>query len=228
MPAGKDAGHRYGDITMPIQLRPHGIRLALFVSILPLVYVSAADSQSPASKPAAAAQPLNVARLTPDGKLMRPADLEQWVFLGTSLGMGYNQPQANASGPGQFQVVLMEPRAYRFFLENGRYAPGSMFLLSFYNAEQKRSINKAGFVQSNLANYEIHLVDPKVAQDGRTFYVFGPKDTQGNALPKGNDCVRCHVGHGAFDGTFAQFYPTIRERIPPEALAKALADHDIR
>jgi hypothetical protein len=40
--------------------------------------------------------------------------------------------------------------------------------------------------------------------------------------------VRCHVQHGAFGGTFAQFYPTIRPRIPKDALEKALRDHDIR
>lgn len=195
-------------------------QLATWVSVLALCYVSAATSQSKTE--------LEVARFNADGKLLKPADLDQWVFLGASLGMGYNQPQSNDGGPGQFQVVLMEPRAYEYFLKNGKYAPGSMFLLSFFDAEQKRSINKTGFVQSNLTNYEIHLVDPRRAPDGRTFYVFNAQDTQGNALPKGNQCVTCHVGHGAFDGTFAQFYPTIRGRIPQEALERALKDHDIR
>jgi hypothetical protein len=195
-------------------------QLAIGMLVLALFYVSSATSQSKVD--------LDVARFSTDGKLLKPADLDQWVFLGTSLGMGYNQPQSNDGGPGQFQVVLMEPRAYKYFLENGKYAPGSMFLLSFFNAEQKRSINKTGFVQSNLAAYEIHLIDPSRVPDGRVFYMFGAQDTQGNALPKGNNCVTCHVGHGAFDGTFAQFYPTIRDRIPKEALERALKDHDIR
>jgi hypothetical protein len=195
-------------------------QLATLVSILALFYGSSATSQA---KPE-----LDVARFGADGKLLKPADLDQWVFLGASLGMGYNQPQSNDGGPGQFQVVLMEPHAYAYFLKNGKYAPGSMFLLSFFDAEQKRSINKTGFVQSSLTNYEIHLVDPRRAPDGRTFYVFNAQDAQGNPLPKGNQCVTCHVGHGAFDGTFAQFYPTIRDRIPKEALERALKDHDIR
>jgi hypothetical protein len=208
---------------MRTQLRRAGVRLATLISALPLFYIATATSQSPAAKPA-----LDVARFSADGKLLKPADLEQWVFLGASLGMGYNRPQSNGGGPGQFQVVLMEPTAYKYFMATGQYAPGSMFLLSFYDAEQKRSINKTGFVQSNLTNYEIHLIDSRRAPDGRTFYVFGAQDTQGNALPKGNACVTCHVGHGAFEGTFAQFYPAIRDRIPKEALARALQDHDIR
>lgn len=202
---------------MRIQLRRAGIGLAALICLTPFLNVSA---ETPAT--------LDVARFSADGKLLKPADLDQWVFLGASLGMGYNQPQSNDGGPGQFQVVLMEPAAYRYFMETGRYAPGSMFLLSFYDADQKRSINKAGFVQSNLTNYEIHLVDSRRAPDGRTFYVFGARDTQGNALPKGNACVTCHAGHGAFEGTFAQFYPAIRDRIPKDALERALKDHDIR
>jgi hypothetical protein len=171
---------------------------------------------------------LEVARLTADGKLQKPADLDHWVFLGTSLGMGYNPGSFNAARPGQFQVALMEPSAYRYFVEHGSFAPGSMFLLSFYDADtQARSINQNGFTQADLTNYEIHLIDPD-HQEGHGFYMFAPDSTTGTPVGPGSACVRCHVQHGAFNGTFAQFYPTIRPRIPREALEKALQDHDIR
>ena len=171
---------------------------------------------------------LLIARLTSDGKMQKPADLDHWVFLGTSLGMGYNPGSFNAARPGQFQVALMEPTAYRYFVEHGSYAPGSMFLLSFYDADtQARSINQNGFTQAELTNYEIHLIDPD-NQEGHGFYLFAADSTAGTPVAAGNACVRCHVQHGAFDGTFAQYYPTIRARIPREALEKALQDHDIR
>ena len=38
--------------------------------------------------------------------------------------------------------------------------------------------------------------------------MFGANSSEGSPVPPGNACVRCHVDHGAFDGTFAQFYPT--------------------
>ena len=181
---------------------------------------------------AATAKPLQIAQVTADGKLQKPADLDSWVFLGTSLGMGYNPGSFNAAHPGQFQVVLMEPNAYRYFVQNRSYAPGSMFLLSFYNSDQQqRSINQNGFTQADLTNYEIHVLDPAKGETGdksHAFYVFDAKDTQGNPLPAGNACVRCHVEHGAFDGTFAQFYPTLRPLIPKEALERAAQDHNIR
>ena len=181
---------------------------------------------------AAPAEPMQIAQFTADGKLQKPADLDSWVFLGTSLGMGYNPGSFNAAHPGQFQVVLMEPNAYRHFLKNRSYAPGSMFLLSFYNSDQQqRSINQNGFTQADLTNYEIHVIDPArggKGDQGHAFYVFDAKDTQGSALPAGNACVRCHVDHGAFEGTFAQFYPTLRPMIPQEALERAAQDHNIR
>lgn len=175
----------------------------------------------------AATAPLQVAHLTSEGKLQKPADLANWIFLGASLGMGYNPGSFNAAHPGQFQVAMMEPGAYRYFKENGSYAPGSMFLLAFYNADvQPRSINQNGFTQADLTNFEIHLVDPK-NPEGHSFYLFGAEATEGNAVPPKSSCVSCHVGHGAFNGTFAQFYPTIRPLIPKADLERALQDHDI-
>ena len=177
-------------------------------------------------------KPLQLAQFAADGKMQKPADLESWVFLGASLGMGYNPGSFNAARPGQFQIVLMEPNAYRHFVEHRTYAPGSMFLLSFYDSDkQQRSINQNGFTQADLTNFEIHLIDPAKAAEkdkGHAFYVFNAKDTQGSPLPAGNACVRCHIDHGAFDGTFAQFYPTLRPFVSKEALERAARDHNIR
>jgi hypothetical protein len=147
---------------------------------------------------------LNVARFTQDGKLLKPEGLENWVFVGSALGMGYNEAQFNPAAPGLFQVVQVEPAAFRYFMANGHFAPGSMMLLSFYGADTRVSNNKTGYVQSALRGQEIHLIDPARKADGG------------------------HVFYGAFEGTFIQFYPVMSGRIPKEALAKALADHDIR
>ena len=191
--------------------------------------VLTADSPTPtASTPA---RTLDVARFTTEGKLQKPADLDNWVFLGASLGMGYNAGSLNAANPGQFQVAMMEPNAYRHFVEHKTFAPGSMFLLSFFDADtQPRSVNQNGFTQAELTNFEIHLIDPVRGkeQQGHVFYLFGAKASEGNPVPPGNACVRCHVAHGAFEGTFAQFYPTIRPLIPKEDLERALRNHDIR
>ena len=194
--------------------------LAVFAAV---TAVSADEATAPA-----AATTLDVARLTTEGKLRKPADMTNWIFLGTSLGMGYNPGSFNAARPGQFQVVLMEPNAYQYFVERGSYAPGSMFVLAFYDTDvQQRSINQNGFTQAELTNYEIHLIDPK-HEDGHAFYMFDAQSTEGDAMPAGNNCARCHKDHGAFQGTFAQFYPTLRPLVPKDLLEKAARDHEIR
>ena len=157
---------------------------------------------------------LDVASFTPGGELRRPADLDEWIFLGTALGMGYNAAAFDPKSPGQFQVVLMEPRAYRQFVKTGAYPEGAMFLLSFYDSEQKVSINRSGFVPQDLDSFEIHLIDRRRPGEGHYFYPFGAEDQEAAVLPAGNSCIECHLKDGAFDGTFAQFYPTIRHRIP--------------
>lgn len=204
------------------------MKSSLATLILAVLLATAFGARANEAAPAPANN-LAVARLDGDGKLQKPADLANWVFLGASLGMGYNSGSFNAARPGQFQVVLMEPTAYRHFVRTGSYAPGSMFLLSFYDSDtQKRSINQSGFTQADLTNFEIHLVDPAANKDGRVFYMFGATATKGTPLPPGNECARCHNTHGAFKGTFAQFYPTIRPLIPKEALERAARGHDIR
>jgi len=165
---------------------------------------------------------LEVADFTASGELLRPANLDQWVFLGASLGMGYNTVDFDPKSPGNLQVVLMEPKAFAHFKAHGNYADGSMFLLSFYAAEQRLSIDRAGFVQGELKNFEIHLLDRAKFAEGRAFYQFAKNDDKATAIPPGSACVECHMRDGAFDGTFAQFYPVIRHAIPPDLLKKSL------
>lgn len=182
-----------------------------------LLLAGAANAMLAAAAPA---DNVDVARFTPDGRLKRPADLDEWVFLGASLGMGYNAAAFDPKSPGQFQVVLMEPQAYRLFVKTGAYPDGAMFLLSFYDSEQKVSINRSGFVQRDLDSFEIHLIDRRRPGEGHYFFPFGATANEAKVLPAGNACVTCHLKDGAFDGTFAQFYPTIRHRIPAARLEK--------
>lgn len=74
---------------------------------------------------------IEAAEFTDDGKLVSPADLEEWVFLTSSYAMGYDEESFDAEAQNMFQVVKMEPQAFRYFVEHGVFAEGSMFLLSF-------------------------------------------------------------------------------------------------
>lgn len=168
------------------------------------------------------AERMSAARYTAKGELIYPANVENWVVMGASLGMGYNEQDFDPKAPGSFVVVSMEPMAYEYFKKHGHFADGTLFTRSAFEAAQRMSTNRAGFVMGDFIATEMHIVDRKKFKDGFNFAIFGPKQKSAPILPDGNGCVSCHVKNAAYEGVFAQFYPTIRERIPAHALAAAM------
>ncbi len=117
----------------------------------------------------------------------------------------------------------MEPGAYGYFLKNGQYPEGAMFALLFYDSKNQISINRSGFVMGDMKSFEIHLKDASKSPNGHVFYFFnGDAKTAAAIKPADNDCTKCHLENGAFDGTFAQFYPAIRKLISADDLKRAL------
>ena len=156
-------------------------------------------------------------------RLLRPDDLDRWVFLGASLGMDYNNTTFSPESPGAFHVVLMEPSAYEYFMKHGRYADGSMFLLSFYDTQRGVSVDRAGYVPGALSAFEIHVIDRARYTEKHAFFPFAKDDAKADVLPPGSPCVQCHVPKGAYEGTFTQFYPPIRARVPAKTEPEAPA-----
>ncbi len=189
-----------------------------FQTITILIFVSCLGTLSFAGDTATDA--VNAATFDDDGKLIKPGDIDEWVFLGSSLGMGYSQAEFDPGSPGMFQIVRMEPQAYKAFVETGRFADGTMFALHFYGSQNKVSINRAGFVMGSLHFMEIHFKDSERFPDGFNFYTFNNDQTVAAEVPLPNDCVACHTKDGAYDGVFVQFYPTIHEFLPADVRAR--------
>jgi hypothetical protein len=156
---------------------------------------------------------LEVAQYTEAGDLRYPANLAEWIQTGASLGSEYSEEPFDPQNPGTIGVVQMEPTAYRYFLEHDTYADGTMFLLSFYRAEGKSEPQLPGFVQGPLLTQEIHVIDKARFSDGRGFFIFSNRAPTSTRLADGNECTVCHNEHGAFDGTFVQFYPDLRDHL---------------
>ena len=156
-------------------------------------------------------QSLGVAQFTSSEELIFPEDTDRWVYIGTNIGGDYSDAEFDPRNPGMIGVVQMEPNAYRYLLENREYADGTMFLLSFFQAQEKPDPELNGFVQGDLAAKEIHVIDHMKYQDGRGFYLFPVEGNEPSTmLPAGNECVQCHAEYGDYDSTFSQFYPVIR------------------
>ena len=161
---------------------------------------------------------ISVAKFTDDGSLVRPVNIDEWIFLGASVGHGY-PPERGAGGfstanLGKIQIVQMEPSAYQYFKSRGHYADGTMLSLSFYNILEAPIPTVDGVVQGNLDTFEIHLLDKKKFNDKRAFYLYSANEVETSMIPEGNNCVVCHNNEAHFDGTFSNFYPVIRDKIP--------------
>jgi len=169
---------------------------------------------------AAETEAVDVARFDPQGQLVLPEDFDDWVFIGTSLGMGYAQGEFDPDAGNMFQVVRMEPTAYRAFVETGKFVDGSMIALHFFGSQSHVSINRTGFVMGGLHMAEIHYKDSRRFPDGFNFYTFNSGDALAEEVALPNDCVTCHKRDGAYDGVFVQFYPTIHEHLPAEIRAR--------
>jgi hypothetical protein len=154
------------------------------------------------------------ARYTANG-LEFPADALGWITLGADIGGDYATGAFDPKTPGTIGVVQIEPAAYRYLIEHGEYADGTMLLLTFYRAESQSEPQLRGFVQGPVTAREIHVIDKKrFPEEGRAFFVFPGAETQtGVRQPLGSTCVVCHKEHGKLDATFAQFYPPIRQLI---------------
>ncbi len=160
---------------------------------------------------------ISVANFTDSGSLIRPANIDEWIFLGASVGHGYPQEHGagsfSISNPGKIQIVQMEPSAYKYFKSRGHYADGTMLSLSFYNISEAPEPAVDGMVQGSLETFEIHLLDKERFNDKRAFYLYSGNETAASMIPEGNDCVVCHNNEAHFDGTFTDFYPVIRDEI---------------
>jgi hypothetical protein len=159
---------------------------------------------------------LDVARYENDNRLTFPARTYEWIHLGSSVGGEYGDEPFDPKNPGTLGVVQMEPSAYRYFQDNGEYADGSMFLLSFYTSEAESDPQLPGFVQGEMEAQEIHVIDRNRFGEGRAFYLYpgnAEPGTASNKIPDNSRCVQCHIPEGDFDGTFSQFYPPIRKRL---------------
>ncbi|MBN1236905.1 MAG: cytochrome P460 family protein [Gammaproteobacteria bacterium] len=173
----------------------------------------AAVLQSTFAQGGGAANGVDAARYSPGGELIFPADADRWVALGAGIGSDYSEEPFDPQNPGAIGVVQMEPAAYEHFLATGRYADGTMLLLTFYAVQQKPEPALQGFVQGDVLQREIHVIDrQRFPEEQRAFFLFPGSDVQqAAALPQGSRCVECHTAHGDLDATFIQFYPALRQ-----------------
>jgi hypothetical protein len=175
-----------------------------------------------ASHPSLVAQqrPVSAAAVMPqydaNRNLKLPEDYRQWILVGSSLGLSY--AEGGQTGHQMFNTTLMEPTAYRHFVETGQFREGTMLALIL----QGIGTNALPARQGQFAT-DVHMVEMAVKDSGRVpegwaYYGFGGPMAGGYQAavapqPKAN-CYDCHVKHAARDNVFTQFYGLLTEAAP--------------
>jgi hypothetical protein len=144
-------------------------------------------------------------QFTPDGRLLKPEDYREWVWLSSGLGMSYGPATpSDAAADPPFDNVFVNRSAYREFLRTGTWPDQTIFVLEVRRSQAKGSINQGGHFQGELVAIEAEVKNKKW-----TFYGFEGSGPSAKAIPTSASCYSCHAEHGAVDNTFVQFYPTL-------------------
>jgi len=146
-------------------------------------------------------------QFTKDGRLTRPENYREWIFLSSGLGMTYG-PATDEAHP-RFDNVFVNPAAYKTFLTTGVWPEKTMFILEVRDSESKGSINQAGHFQAGIAHVSAEVKDSSRFKDKWEYFAFPASGDPGQALPRSAGCFACHSEHAAVENTFVQFYPTL-------------------
>jgi len=147
-------------------------------------------------------------RYTSNGRMLRPENYREWVYLSSGLGMSYS-PEAATSVNPPFDNVFVTPAAYRAFMQTGSWPDKTAFVLEVRSSQNKGSINKSGHFQGDVLGLDVHVKDESRFRGKWAFFNFEASDPSAAMIPTTKDCYSCHEQHGAVDTTFVQFYPTL-------------------
>jgi hypothetical protein len=198
---GASAARAKGGNTMRLQ----SLKLVLGGAMAAAATVAASAQDAPAR--------ISVAEFDEEGRLLYPGDIEEWVHVGSNLGLNYRDQEFNVQNPGTFGVVTMEPTAYRAFMETGKFPDGTMLHLSFHGVVRDAELSPDGFATGPVMATEIHYRDSEKFPDGFNFFTFRPGQEAAAAESLPNVCVTCHIENAAYEGVFTQFYPRMLERL---------------
>jgi hypothetical protein len=141
------------------------------------------------------------------GRLQRPTDYRDWMFLSSGYGMNYSPEPGSHE---MFTNVFVPRWAYQEFVSSGKWPNQTMFIVEEREAQSKGSINKLGHFQTDIMGMAVEVKDASRFPDTWAYFGFGGDDNAAEAAAKGNGCYACHDAHAAVEHTFVQFYPTLK------------------
>jgi hypothetical protein len=197
--------------------------VALGVAALSIA-LSAQNGSKPAPTADAKPRPA-MPQYNSDGALQLPGDYRQWIFVGSSLGLSYTQGGPASMNMEMFHETLMEPSAYKHFVDTGTFREGTMFALLLHGTGENVLPARRGKFATDVHGVEMAVKDTSHRPEGWAYYNFGGMGglrTTAQAMPK-ESCYSCHVQHARRDNVFLQFYGLLAEAA--HIKVSAAADH---
>jgi hypothetical protein len=203
-------------------LRLFNLRRTVFPAICSLAIVVLgvlAVRNSVAAQPSQAARATSLdvmPRYDTDRNLVLPDDYRRWVVIGSSLGLSYSE--GGQAGHQMFNTTLMEPSAYRHFVETGMFRDGTMLVLIGQGIGTNATPARQGQFATDVHMIEMAVKDSRRLPESWAYYAFGGPMMGGyrsTAAPQPKaSCFNCHAEHAAQDNVFLQFYGLLNEAAP--------------
>ena len=153
-------------------------------------------------------------RFTPENELVRPEGFREWVFVGASLGMSYNEDDGKPKHPN-FHYVYIHPNAYRHFKKTGGFPERTILAMEVFTSGSQASINRQGSFEDRSVGLEAAVKDSSRFEEGWAYFSFteseGKLASTATAFLK-DRCWSCHNEHAANGNVFTQFYPVLRDK----------------
>lgn len=165
---------------------------------------------------------------TADGKVERPDNWRNWIYVGTPLTP--NALNGGAAPFPEFHNVYVEPSAFAAFSETGEWPEGTQIAKELVLVRQGGScdadtgacgeVSGVGYFQGEFQGLELAVKDNAAFGDqpgGWAYFSFGhhaePYAQTAAAFPA-ESCNACHEANADTDFVFSQFYPVIRTADP--------------
>ncbi|MEO7146092.1 MAG: cytochrome P460 family protein [Bryobacteraceae bacterium] len=199
--------------SISMTVRPRLAVLSLAVLPLTVLALAGLRGAEPARPAAPARKPtgMTLPRFSARGQLLRPEHYREWIFAGSSLGMGYRE--GAASGEQKFHNVYLQPEAYRSYAATGAFPDKTILVMEVVTAGSNASINRTGHFEDRFAGIEVAVKDRARFPEQWAYFNFigsgGEALAAATAFPK-ESCWNCHHQHAAADNVFVQFYPVLK------------------
>jgi len=170
------------------------------------------------------------AKFTEDGKLLRP-DPTEWVLVSSSASAiapsghggdammagggdmmaGEDADQEAPKAPeGKFNIIRIDPAAWKAYKETGQFPDGTVFVTAFYSMNEK-DMNADRFWADQPIGLEAGVKDSKRFADGWGYFRFEGDAAETEVLPK-ERCFQCHQERAAKDNVFTQLYLAFQDK----------------